>query len=116
MAKVVHERERKPRKVILKLDHSYHLSGIALVMVAAALWATVGVASQLVPQEGDLPEELFGFARTAVAGPALLLAAPLAAGRAGIVGVRQSAGGFLTFGLCCAIFQIGCFAAFRCSA
>ena len=112
MAKVVHERERKLRKVITKLDHSYHLSGLALVMIAAALWATVGVASQLYPQEGDLPEEVFGFARTVVAGPALLLAALIAGGRAGFCGFRQSAGGFLSFGLCCAIFQIGLFRSF----
>jgi len=52
MAKVVHERERRLRKVITKLDHSYHLSGLALIMFAAALWATVGVASQLLPHVG----------------------------------------------------------------
>lgn len=112
MAKVVHERERKLRKVITKLDHSYHLSGLALVMLAAALWATVGVASQLLPHEGDLPEEVFGFARTVVAGPALLLAALVAVGFAGFKGIRQSMGGFLSFGLSCAIFQIGLFRSF----
>lgn len=112
MAKVVHERERKLRKVITKLDHSYHLSGLAQVMLAAALWATVGVASQLLPHEGDLPEEVFGFARTVVAGPALLLAALVAGRGAGFSGLWQSAGGFLRFGLCCAIFQIGLFRSF----
>lgn len=35
MARVVHDRERRLRSVITKLDHSYHLSGLALIMFAA---------------------------------------------------------------------------------
>lgn len=112
MAEKVYERERKLRSTIARLDHSYHLSGLALVMFAAALWATVGVASQLVPHDLSIPDEVFGFARTVVAGPALLLGALLAGGLAGI---RPQAGShvrFLVFGLSCAIFQIGLFRSF----
>ena len=112
MAEVVFERERRMRKVITKLDHSYHLSGLALVMLAAALWATVGVASQLVPYETNLPEEVFGFARTAVAGPALLLCALFVGGLASFRSLRGSLGEFATFGLCCAVFQVGLFRSF----
>ena len=112
MAEVVFERERRLRKIITKLDHSYHLSGLALVMLAAALWATVGVASQLVPYETNIPEEVFGFARTAVAGPALLLCALFVGGRASFRSLRGSLGDFAMFGLCCAVFQVGLFRSF----
>lgn len=112
MAQVIHERERKLRKVITRLDRSYHLSGLALVMLAAALWATVGVASQLLPGESELPEEIFGFARAAVAGPVLLLAALVAGATLGLQELRKDGIGFLTFGLSCAIFQIGLFRSF----
>ena len=112
MAEKVYERERKFRKTIARLDHSYHLSGLALVMLAAALWATVGVASQLVPNDLALPDEVYGFARTVVAGPALLLFALFSGGISKIVprvdGLRQ----FALFGFCCAIFQISLFRSF----
>jgi DME family drug/metabolite transporter len=112
MAEKVYERERKLRKTISRLDHSYHLSGLALVMLAAALWATVGVASQLVPHDLGVPDEIFGFARTAVAGPALLVFALLAGGIANVVPRNDSWRQFLLFGVCCAIFQIGLFRSF----
>jgi DME family drug/metabolite transporter len=112
MAETVYERERKLRKTISRLDHSYHLSGLALVMLAAALWATVGVASQLVPHDLGVPDEIFGFARTAVAGPALLVFALLAGGIANVVPRSGSWRQFLLFGACCAIFQIGLFRSF----
>jgi drug/metabolite transporter (DMT)-like permease/DNA-binding NarL/FixJ family response regulator len=112
MAEKVHERERKLRRTISRLDHSYHLSGLALVMLAAALWATVGVASQMVPHDIGVPDEIYGFARTAVAGPALLFFALLAGGVANILPRRGSWRQFLLFGVCCAIFQIGLFRSF----
>lgn len=89
--------------------HRVHLSGLALVMAAAALWATVGVASQLVPKEMQVPGEAYGFARTALAGPALLLVG-LATGARGAL--HKDPWGFLTFGICCAVFQIGLFRSF----
>lgn len=51
------------------------LTGAILVIVAAALWATVGVAVNLVPAAADLPPEVLGLARTLLAGPLILLAA-----------------------------------------
>lgn len=112
MAEKVYERERKLRSTISRLDHSYHLSGLALVMLAAALWATVGVASQLVPHDLGVPDEVYGFARTAVAGPALLVLALLAGGAANAVPRRGAWRQFMLFGVCCAIFQIGLFRSF----
>ena len=50
-------------------------TGILLVIAAATLWATVGVATQLVPGALELSPELYGFARTAIAGPVLLVLA-----------------------------------------
>lgn len=112
MAEKVHERERKLRRTISKLDHSYHLSGLALVMLAAALWATVGVASELMPHDLAVPDEVYGFTRTAVAGPALLLFALVAGGAANVLPRKGSWRQFLLFGVCCAVFQIGLFRSF----
>jgi DME family drug/metabolite transporter len=50
-------------------------AGALLVIFAAALWATVGVAVNLVPAAADLPPELLGLARTILAGPLILLVA-----------------------------------------
>lgn len=49
--------------------------GAGLVIMAAALWATVGVAVKLVPAAAELPPEALGLARTLIAGPLILLAA-----------------------------------------
>jgi drug/metabolite transporter, DME family len=49
--------------------------GAGLVVLAAALWATVGVAVKLVPGAAELPPEALGLARTLIAGPLILLAA-----------------------------------------
>ena len=55
--------------------HFAEQTGLLLVIASATLWATVGVATQLVPGALDLSPELYGFARTAIAGPVLLLLA-----------------------------------------
>ena len=89
-----------------------HVSGLAMVMIAAALWATVGVASQLIPHDATIPDEAYGFARTAVAGPVLLAAAFLAGGVPGMKVRTGSLPAFLAFGACCAAFQIGLFRSF----
>ena len=83
---------------------------LVLVMLAATLWATVGVASRMIPHDLSLSDEAYGFARTAVAGPALLLICGLCGGK-----LRPRAGsltGFVVFGVSCAIFQIGLFRSF----
>lgn len=89
-----------------------HVSGLAMVMLAAALWATVGVASQLLPHDATIPDEAYGFARTAVAGPVLLAVAFLAGGAAKMRIGKGSLPALLMFGACCAAFQIGLFRSF----
>lgn len=85
---------------------------LLLVMFAATLWATVGVASRLIPHDVSIPDEAYGFARTVVAGPVLLLFAWCCGGLASLRPRKGSLPGFLVFGLCCAIFQVGLFRSF----
>lgn len=87
-------------------------TALLLVMCAATLWATVGVASRLFPQDISVTDEAYGFIRTAVAGPCLLLIWGLS-GRAVLNWPRlRSLPDFMVFGICCAIFQIGLFRSF----
>lgn len=88
------------------------LPGLLLVMLAAGLWATVGVATELVPQHPDLPREVYGFVRTLLAGPAILLLLVVFRGAEALVPARGSARHFLEFGLFCAIFQLCLFRSF----
>ena len=85
---------------------------LVLVMLAATLWATVGVASRLIPHDLSIPDEAYGFARTAVAGPALLVLCWLCGGAQNLRPRLAALPNFLVFGLCCAIFQIGLFRSF----
>lgn len=47
--------------------------GLGLVMLAAALWATVGVAVQMTPGAAAIPDSLLAALRTGIAGPTLLM-------------------------------------------
>lgn len=47
-------------------------TGLLLVIAAATLWSTIGVATQSVPGAMELSPDLYGFARTVIAGPILL--------------------------------------------
>jgi len=85
---------------------------LVLVMLAATLWATVGVASRLFPNDISVTDEAYGFIRTAVAGPALLLLWALCGGAARTWPRLRSLPNFMLFGVCCAIFQIGLFRSF----
>ena len=89
-----------------------HLSGLAMVMIAAALWATVGVASRLLPHDLTIADEVYGFARTAVAGPVLLLCALAMGGIGSMRAGKDCIQAFLMFGASCAVFQIGLFRSF----
>lgn len=91
---------------------SRNLSGLFLVMCAAVLWATVGVASKLVPHELSVPDEVYGFARTIVAGPVVLLFAVVSIGRKRCIPTLRSLPCFFLFGICCAIFQVCLFRSF----
>jgi drug/metabolite transporter, DME family len=49
------------------------MPGIGQVLVAAALWSTVGVATELVPATQALPQEVVGMARMLFGGAAILV-------------------------------------------
>jgi len=87
-------------------------SGILLVMVAASLWATVGVGAQLVPASAGLAPELLGFARTAIAGPVILMLAIGKFGLGRITAARINPSGLLLFAVSNAVFQVGLFRCF----
>lgn len=87
-------------------------TSLVLVMLAATLWATVGVASRLFPNDVSVSDEAYGFIRTAVAGPALLLLWGVCGGAGRAWPRFRSLPRFMLFGVCCAIFQIGLFRSF----
>ena len=86
--------------------------GIALVVVAAALWATVGVAVKLVPAAASLPPEVLGLARTLLAGPLVLLAAGRGLGGLGQVIRTCDRFQLFAFALSGVVFQILLFRCF----
>jgi drug/metabolite transporter, DME family len=89
--------------------------GFGPLLIAAALWATVGVADAAMTTE--LSTEAAGLARTALGALVLWLAIWARHVRAGRASARRT--GRLpklwvgVFGLCCAVFQITLFTAFR---
>ena len=88
------------------------VSGVGLVMIAACLWGTVGVATALAPSTGAIPEEVLAFARTAIAGPVLVILS-FAGNRDGMR--RPVSFGISTlgvFGLSAAVFQLCLFHCF----
>lgn len=86
--------------------------GIVQVMLAAMLWATVGVSTKLVASSGTIPHEMLGLARLAVGGTALFLLLAIFAPRS-LSGVRRLDPALLVvFATGCATFQICLFQAF----
>ena len=85
-------------------------AGLLLVMLAATLWATVGVAVGMMDNQG-LGADALGFIRTLI-GAGVLLAAAFATGAAPR-GLRLPLRPLLVFGIGAAIFQICLFRAFR---
>lgn len=85
-------------------------AGLLLVMLAATLWATVGVAVGMMDNQG-LGADALGFIRTLI-GAGVLLAAAFATG-AVPRGLRLPLRPLLVFGIGAAIFQICLFRAFR---
>jgi DME family drug/metabolite transporter len=86
--------------------------GAGLVILAAALWATVGVAVKLVPSATDLPPEALGLARTLIAGPLVLLAAGRGLFRLKQVLQAINRGQLAAFALAGVIFQVCLFRSF----
>lgn len=87
-------------------------SGIPMVMAAAALWATVGVATELVPEAATVPPDAMGLARMVVAGPLLLAVALVTRGRPALRASRIDAARLVQFALSGALFQICLFRCF----
>lgn len=89
-------------------------TGVTLVFLSAALWATVGVAIKLVPGAAALPPEAFGLARTTLAGPLILIliaVSPLGLRQSGAIR-RLSPFHLAAFALACVIFQVCLFRSF----
>ncbi|MCV2865904.1 EamA family transporter [Albidovulum sediminicola] len=87
-------------------------SGICLVLLAAALWATVGVGARIAPSSAGLPPEVLGLARTAIAGPVILLIATALLGLRAVTATRLDPLRLLIFAASNAVFQIGLFRCF----
>lgn len=86
--------------------------GFAFVIGAALLWATVGVASRLMPTPEPPGPALMGFCRTLLGALALIGAAELA--RVPRVPIaRMPFRTLAVFGIAGAVFQVTLFAAFR---
>jgi len=86
--------------------------GIALVMLAAALWGTVGVATQLVTASRFLSDTVFGIARMLLGGPAILLVVVLA--KRGVLSsvLMLDPVKLMAFVTACAVFQVSLFRSF----
>jgi DME family drug/metabolite transporter len=86
--------------------------GASLVILAAALWATVGVTVKLVPAAAELPPEALGLARTLLAGPLILLAAGRNLVRLKRVLAGIDRGQLAAFAFAAVIFQVCLFRSF----
>lgn len=87
--------------------------GILMVMAAAGLWATVGVATQIVPEAAGIPPDVMGLARMAVAGRLLLTSALVIHDRSTLQASRLNVAHLVQFALSGALFQICLFRCFR---
>lgn len=87
-------------------------TGIGMVMMAAALWATVGVAVQITPEAGRIPEMVLAAARTGIAGPMLLAVWGLGLGGRVAELCRLSPGPLVVFAVASTVFQIFLFRCF----
>ena len=87
-------------------------TGVLQVMGAAALWATVGVASRMVPAAEAASDLALGVSRMAVGGPAILALVLLTRPGAVRAILRIDGRQLLTFAAGCAVFQLCLFRAF----
>ena len=88
-------------------------NGIVLVLFAAVLWATVGVGARLVPASEGFAPEFLGLARTAIAGPVILLVAFAVLGRRAVFLSRLDPVNLIAFAASNAAFQVGLFRCFN---
>ncbi|WP_431298988.1 DMT family transporter [Tabrizicola sp. BL-A-41-H6] len=87
--------------------------GAALIILAAGLWATVGVSVKLVPDADNLPPEMLGLVRTLFAGPLILCFCALTG--LGVLAGARSVGPqrLVQFALAGLVFQICLFRSFE---
>lgn len=81
--------------------------GLLQIMAAAALWATVGVASRMIPATETLSDIVMGMTRMAVGGPVILALAIVSRPDRFAVFRKIDLRRFLAFAVACAVFQ-GC--------
>jgi drug/metabolite transporter, DME family len=86
--------------------------GAGLVILAATMWATVGVAVKLVPGASALDPEVLGLFRTLLAGPLVLFAAGLGPRRLFAAVAAFDLRRLFAFALAATIFQICLFRTF----
>lgn len=86
--------------------------GLVQVMGAAALWATVGVASRMAPSAEPLSDVALGVSRMAVGGPVILVLAFLTCKGALSRFLRLDWWQLTSFAIGCAVFQVCLFRAF----
>lgn len=88
------------------------LLGMSQVMLAAGLWATVGVATQIVPEASALSAAVFGTFRMALGGLAILGVAWLLSPDLPAALRRLAPGALAAFALSSATFQVCLFQSF----
>ena len=86
--------------------------GPGLVLMSAMLWATVGVATGLMPEGSRWPPEVLALSRLALAGPILLLVALAQCRDAARALALLDRRALVTFAVGAAVFQISLFHAF----
>jgi hypothetical protein len=87
-------------------------NGLTLVMLAAGLWATVGVAVQMTPGAGAMPDAVLAALRTGIAGPMLIAVWVVSGpGRARALRAHELRK-LASFALSSAVFQICLFRSF----
>ncbi|MDP3195712.1 DMT family transporter [Tabrizicola sp.] len=86
--------------------------GLLQIMAAAALWATVGVASRMIPASETLSDVVMGVARMAVGGPVILALAIVSRQDRFAAFRRLDLQQLLAFAAGCAVFQVCLFRAF----
>jgi DME family drug/metabolite transporter len=85
--------------------------GLILIVIAASLWGTVGIATRALYEIADTNPLSVGFFRLALSTPALLLASWYLIGRPLAVASRRDLGLMLLMGAAMALYQVSYFAA-----
>ena len=87
------------------------LGGALFVAIAAALWGTVGVASQFLYGNNDISPVVVGFVRLALASPLLLLLSVVTVGSRTFAFAGRELGAIVMIGITMALYQLFYFTA-----